>query len=74
MYPASTRSENRVKQFEDLHDSTNWAIIQHDGSHLPGTFEKHDWCGLWSYRGCLNVTGHANTDSTITEPPIKAPT
>ena len=63
MYPASTRSENRVKQFEDLHDSTNWAIIQHDGWHLPGTFEQHDWCGKWAYRGCLNVAGHFHNET-----------
>lgn len=63
MYPASTRSENRTQQFEDLHDSTNWATVSHDGWHLPGTFEQHDWCGKWAYRGCLNVNGHRHNET-----------
>ena len=56
-YPAFKRSEI----FEQMHSSQNWFSIQHDGWHLPATLEKHDWCGLWSYRGCLNVKGHAGT-------------
>ena len=58
MYPAS----QRTTIYDEMHDSQNWFKISHDGWHLPATFDKHDWCGLWAYRGCLNVPGHAGTE------------
>ena len=61
-YPAFKRTENRSEIFEQMHGSTNWFTIEHDGWKLPATEEKHDWCGLWSYRGCLNVQGHKDTE------------
>jgi len=57
-YPASKRSII----FENMHGSQNWFTIEKDGWHLPATKEKHDWCGEWSYRGCLNVNGHIGTE------------
>ena len=57
-YPAS----QRTTIYDEMHDSQNWFKISHDGWHLPATFDKHDWCGLWAYRGCLNVPGHAGTE------------
>ena len=60
-YPASTRSENRTEIFDQMHESQNWHQVSHDGWHLPATEPEHDWCGSWSYRGCLNVQGHRNT-------------
>ena len=64
MYPASTQSKkSRTKQFEDLHDSQNWSKVTHDGWHFPGTFEQHDWCGKWAYRGCLIVAGHFHNET-----------
>ena len=65
MYPASKRTNEEPKKseiFEQMHESQNWFTINHHGWHLPATLEKHDWCGLWAYRGCLNVQGHINTD------------
>jgi len=56
-YPASKRSEI----FEQMHESTNWNTIEHDGWHLPATKEAHDWCGKWSTMGCLDVAAHAGT-------------
>lgn len=58
-YPASKRSEI----FEQLHESTNWHTIEHDGWHLPATKESHDWCGNWYTRGCLNVKAHQNIEA-----------
>jgi len=58
-YPASKRSEI----FEQIHESTNWYTIEHDGWHLPATKEAHDWCGHWSTMGCLNVKAHENTEA-----------
>jgi len=55
-YPASKRSS--LEKFEDFHFLTNWNEIEYDGWILPGTKEKHDWCGLWQTKGCLNVEGH----------------
>ena len=60
-YPASKRTETRSEIFEQQHGSQNWFSIECAGWHLPATKEKHDWCGSWSYRGCLNMDGHAGT-------------
>src|SRR5437588_12488436 len=54
--PASEPS--KPNYFEEHQFMTNWYAVQHDGWHLPGTKEPHDWCGLWQSRGCLNVGGH----------------
>jgi len=66
LYPALKRSEKNYSTsqevFDLMHISSNWYKISHDGWHLPGTFTKHDWCGDWFYRGCLNIDGHANTE------------
>ena len=78
MYPASKRTkrghtqltldddyarqQNRNEIFNQMHDSQNWFIIDHDGWHLPATKDAHEWCGSWAYLGCLNVQGHANTE------------
>ena len=62
-YPALEPSKNnRVQQFDKMHESSNWFSISHDGWHLPATLEKHDWCGDWFYRGCLNEKGHAGSE------------
>ena len=61
-YPAFKRTENRSEIFENMHGSQNWFSVEHDGWTLPANLEKHEWCGLWSYRGCLNVEGHKNTE------------
>ena len=63
-YPAKTQSENFVKEKESnashlMKNSVNWNTVNHDGWHLPATKDKHDWCGEWYYKGCLNVKGHA---------------
>ena len=64
VYPASTQSKkSRTEIFNDLHDSQNWGSVSHDGWHLPGTYEQHDWCGSWAYRGCLNVEGHKHDET-----------
>ena len=60
-YPALEQSEKRSEIFDQMHSSQNWFSIQHDGWHLPATLEKHDWCGNWFYRGCLNAKGHDGT-------------
>jgi len=58
-YPASKRSEI----FEQMHESQNWHVVDHQGWHLPGTKDSHDWCGKWSAKGCLNVLAHKGTDA-----------
>ena len=56
-YPASKRSEI----FEQMHESSNWLDIEHDGWHLPATEDKREDCGKWLTKGCLNVKAHAGT-------------
>jgi len=58
-YPASKRSEI----FEQMHESTNWYTVEHDGWKLPATEDAHEWCGHWSTMGCLNVKAHENTEA-----------
>jgi len=58
-YPASKRSEI----FDQIHESSNWYTIEHDGWHLPATKEAHDWCGKWYTKGCLNVKAHERTNA-----------
>jgi hypothetical protein len=60
MVPASKPSE--PDYLEDHQFMTNWYDTWHQGWHLPGTKEPHDWCGLWQTRGCLNVEGHKNSN------------
>jgi hypothetical protein len=60
MVPASEPSE--PDYFEEHQFLTNWNIVWHDGWHLSGTKDPHDWCGLWQTRGCLNVEGHKNSN------------
>ena len=79
VYPAFQRSEqttilqdfsraepepkSRSEIFEQMHLSSNWFFIQKHGWHLPATKEPHDWCGTWSWRGCLNVMGHTGSEA-----------
>jgi len=56
-YPASKRSKN----FEEIHESTNWFEIEHEGWHLPAIAEPKEDCGKWQTKGCLNVPGHKGT-------------
>lgn len=58
--PASKPSE--PDYFEEHQFMTNWYTVQHEGWHLPGTKDEHDWCGLWQTRGCLNVEGHKHSE------------
>lgn len=60
MAPASKPTE--PDYFEEHQFMTNWFEAWHDGWHLPGTKDQHDWCGLWQTRGCLNVEGHRNSN------------
>jgi len=53
-----TSKPSEPDYFEEHQFMTNWYEINHDGWHLPGTKEEHDWCGLWQTRGCLNVKEH----------------
>ena len=64
-YPAleRTKKSSKLEIFNLQHESQNWFTVEHDGWKLPATEEPHDWCGLWSYRGCLNVSGHKGTNA-----------
>lgn len=59
-YPVFKRTifEDKLARFEKLNESSNWNQVEFDGWKLPGTQEKHDWCGTWATKGCLNVAGH----------------
>ena len=46
-----------------LENSLNWHEAEHDGYKLPGTLDPHEWCGKWSWKGCLNAPGHAGTEA-----------
>jgi len=67
MYPAISRSKKSKSNYELLEqlkdNSLNWCTVEHDGYKLPATKEAHSWCGTWSWRGCLNVPGHAGTEA-----------
>jgi len=54
-YPAFKRSEKSLIKYGLNADSINI-----DGWHLPGFQEKRDFCGKWSYMGCLNKEKHSN--------------
>lgn len=60
LYPALERTK-KIDAFDLQHESQNWFSISHDGWSLPAVDDPHDWCGLWSYRGCLNTAGHKGT-------------
>jgi len=53
-YPASKRSEI----FENIHNSSNWLTVEHEGWHLPAIDEKKEDCGKWLTKGCLNHQDH----------------
>jgi len=59
-YPASKRT-NKISEL--IEQFSNWNSIEHDGWHLPGTLEPHEWCGKWSTLGCLNVHAHQGTSA-----------
>jgi len=66
-YPAFSQSKKSKSNYELLEqlkeNSLNWYTVEHDGYKLPSTKEAHSWCGTWSWRGCLNVAGHAGTEA-----------
>jgi len=55
-------STKRSEIFEKMHESSNWFYIENHGWHLPATKEPHDWCGSWTWKGCLNTSGHNKTE------------
>ena len=57
-YPAFKRSNDRTELFEQMHESQNWASIEHDGWHLPAIDEPKDDCGKWMTKGCLDHKKH----------------
>ena len=57
-YPAFKRSNNRTEIFEQMHESQNWASIEHDGWHLPAIDEPKEDCGKWMTKGCLDHAKH----------------
>jgi len=67
MYPAFSRTKksksNRVLLEQLKENSLNWHEAEHDGYKLPGTLDPHEWCGKWSWKGCLNAPGHAGTEA-----------
>ena len=58
----SPEPKSRSEIFEQMHESQNWFFIEERGWHLPATKDPHDWCGEWSFRGCLNIPGHRNSE------------
>jgi len=56
------QNKRRSEIFEQMNESSNWFFIQKHGWHLPATLEPHEWCGTWSWRGCLNVNGHSGSE------------
>jgi len=54
-YPAFKRSEKSL-----IKSGLNADSIDIDGWHLPGQKEKRDFCGQWSYMGCLKKEKHSN--------------
>ena len=54
-YPAFKRSERSL-----IKQGLNQDEIEYDGWHLPGQREKRDFCGDWSFLGCLNHEKHLN--------------
>ena len=54
-YPAFKRSERSL-----IKQGLNQDEIEYDGWHLPGQREKRDFCGDWSFMGCLNHEKHLN--------------
>jgi len=56
--------KNRTQLLLDTRNSSNWKQISHDGWALPGSEEKHDWCGNWLWEGCLNISAHGDPKQT----------
>ena len=54
-YPAFKQSKKSLIKCGSNADS-----IEVDGWHLPGQKEKRDFCGLWSFMGCLKTEKHSN--------------
>ena len=54
-YPAFKQSKKSL-----IKCGLNADSIDIDGWHLPGQKEKRDFCGLWSFMGCLNIEKHSN--------------
>ena len=67
MYPALSRSKKSKSNYELLEElkqkAVNWYTVEHQGYKLPGTLDPHSWCGSWSWKGCLNASGHAGTEA-----------
>jgi len=54
-YPAFKQSKKSL-----IKCGLNADSIEVDGWHLPGQKEKRDFCGLWSFMGCLKTEKHSN--------------
>jgi len=54
-YPAFKQSKKSL-----IKCGLNADSIEVDGWHLPGQKEKRDFCGLWSFMGCLKIEKHSN--------------
>jgi len=37
---------------------TDWKEVHYDGWEIHGTREKHDSCGIWQTKGCLDTENH----------------
>ena len=66
-YPAFSRSKKSKSNRELLEqlkqNSLNWNDVEYQGYKLPSTLDQHSWCGSWIWKGCLNVSGHENTEA-----------
>jgi len=67
IYPALSRSKKSKSNYELLEqlkqNSLNWYDVKFQGYTLPSTREAHAWCRTWSWRGCMNIAGHAGTEA-----------
>jgi len=53
-------SENTVID-DYLHETGNFAEVDYMGYKMPASDKKkHDWCGTWGTKGCLNSEKHPN--------------
>ncbi|MHB8546603.1 MAG: hypothetical protein ACYDAJ_07550 [Nitrosotalea sp.] len=53
---------SKFHQMLDFIATTNGKEISHDGWTLPATKSKGVDCGKWSYKGCLDLEAHKNSE------------
>jgi len=58
--PFRAKYEEKTVLDDYLHEVGNFAEVDYLGYEMPGSDEepRHDWCGTWGTKGCLNSEKH----------------